>query len=257
MNLTYSSATQPDNAIAWSGGQNDEGAGIYVVPPGYPASIANVDLWIADAGQDPGVHDAYGVSIYDDNGMPGTLLDSVAVGANTSSEQGWYRVRMNAANTTINSGGWYIAWFQSGANVALGTETQSPISRRTYEILGGAWSPYREITVNDFMLSANITVTCPVIIGVNEDVNAALELQAVPNPTSGVTALRYNLPAISDVKFTVVNMFGQQVYAKSTLGEQAGSHALTLDAQDWASGLYYVNLQTTSGSMTTKVVVNH
>jgi Secretion system C-terminal sorting domain len=256
MNLTYSAATQPDGAISWAGGQNDEGAGVYIVPPSYPATINNVDIWIADSGQDPGVHDGFGIAIYDDNGMPGTRLDSVSVPANASSEAAWLRVRMNGTST-ITSGGWYVAWFQSGANVAMGTETQAPISRRTYEILGGAWSPYREITVNDFMISANISTTCPLVNSASDLLNTELNLVAVPNPTSGVTALRYTLPAISDVKFTVVNMFGQTVFTKTDLGMQAGGHSMNLDGQNWASGIYYVNLVTTSGTMTTKVVINH
>jgi Secretion system C-terminal sorting domain len=258
MNLTYSAATQPDGAIAWAGGQTDEGAGVFITPPSYPATISNIDIWIADAGQDPGVHDAFGIAIYDDNAGPGlgTLLDSVAVPANVSSEAAWYRVRMSGTST-INSGGWYIAWFQGGANVAMGTETQAPISRRTYEILSGSWSPYREITVNDFMISANIATTCPVVISTEDQLNAALELAAVPNPTNGLTSLRYTLPAMSDVKFTVVNMFGQTVFTKADMGQAAGGHSLNLDAQNWAAGLYYVTLSTNAGNMTTKVVVAH
>lgn len=257
MNLTYSSALQPDGAVSWSGGANNEGVGVFITPPSYPATINNVDVFIADSGQDPGVHDAFGIAIYDDSGMPGALLDSASGPANSSTEAAWSRVRMNGTST-INSGGWYVAWFQSGANVSLGTETQAPISRRTYEILSGSWSPYREITVNDFMISANIAITCPTIpISVKDEVNTALQLKAVPNPTNGMTAVRYELPALGDIKFTVVNMFGQTVFTKTEMGMAAGAHTMNLDAQNWASGLYYVNLATASGSMTTKLVVNH
>jgi hypothetical protein len=256
MNLTYSSATQPDGGIAWAGGQNDEGAGIYVMPPSYPANIANVDIFIADGDQAP-AHDGFAIAIYDDSGMPGTLLDSVDVAANSITEGVWTRVRMNSTSQ-INSGGWYIGWFQGGGNVICGTETQAPISRRTYEILGGAWSPYRDITVNDFMISANITITCPAITpGVRDNVNVDLKLRAVPNPTNGATSVRFDLPVMGDVKVSVVNMFGQTVYSQSEVAVAAGTHIMNLDAANWASGLYYVNLESTSGNMTTKLVVNH
>ena len=257
MNLTYSSAAQPDGGVSWSGGANNEGAGVYIVPVAYPATINNVDVWIADSGQDPGVHDSYGIAIYDDSGIPGALLDSVGAPANSSSEQGWSRVRMSGT-ATITSGGWYVAWFQSGANVSLGTETQAPISRRTFEILSGAWSPYRQSTVNDFMISANISVTCPANpISVKDEMNVALNLRAVPNPTSGATSMRYELPVLGDVKMSVVNIFGQTVFSKTEVGVTAGTHTLNLDAQNWAGGLYFVNMETTAGNMTTKLVVNH
>lgn len=255
MNLTFSSATQPDGAIAWAGGANNEGAGVFIMPPSYPATISNVDVWIVDSDQIPGTHDGFGISIYDDSGMPGTLLDSADVAANAATESSWNRVRMNGTST-INSGGWYIAWFQGGGNIALGTETQAPISRRTYEILSGAWSPYRDITVNDFMIKANVSLTCPQGTAVNENDEATLKLKAVPNPTTGITSIRYELPAISDVRVTVVNMYGQTVFAKNEIGAAAGNHALSFDATDLASGLYFINLETANEKMISKLVVN-
>ncbi len=258
MNLTYSSATQPDNGISWSGGANDEGAGVYIVPPSYPANISNVDVWIVDpaGAPTPGQHSSFDIKIFDGNGFPGTMMDSVKVAANAATEGVWYRVRMNGTST-INSGGWYIAWFQGGADVILGTETQAPISRRTYEILSGAWSPYRELTVSDFMISANISITCPTGTDVKEDNAAMLNLKAVPNPTTGITSIRYELPAISDVRLTVVNMYGQTVFAKNEIGAAAGNHTLGFDASDLASGLYFINLETATEKMVSKLVVNH
>ncbi len=258
MNLTYSSAAQPDGAIAWAGGNIDEGGGIFITPPSYPANIANVDVFILDpaGAPTPGQHSPFAIKIYSDAGFPGAILDSANVAANSVTEGGWSRVRMNSTSM-ITSGGWYIAWFQGGSDVYLGTETQAPISRRTYEILGGTWAPYREITVNDFMISANISTTCPTGTSVKNNVNADLNLRAVPNPTNGNTTLRYTLPVLGDVRMSVVNMFGQTVYTQSEIGVAAGTHMLTLDANTWASGLYFVNLESTSGSMTTKLVVNH
>lgn len=254
MVYTYSSATQPDGGIAWAGGGTDEGAGIYIEPTSYPATITDVDVFIADGDQTPAV-DGFTITIYDDSGMPGTQLDSETVGANGVTENVWSRVRMNSTST-INSGGWYIAWYQGGGNVILGTETQAPISRRTYEILSNAWAPYRESTVNDFMIRAKVSLTCPVFIAVDEEVNTNLQLRAVPNPTTGATTVRFDMPAMGDASISVVNMYGQTVFAKSEMGVAAGTHIVDLDAANWASGLYFVNLKTTSGEMTTKLVVN-
>jgi hypothetical protein len=258
MNLTYSSAAQPDNGISWTGGQSDEGAGVYIVPPSYPANISNVDVWIVDpaGAPTPGQHSPFDIKIFNDSGMPGAMLDSAHVAADAATEGAWYRVRMNSTSQ-ISSGGWYIAWFQGGSDVILGTETQSPISRRTYEILSGAWSPYRDLTVSDFMISANISVTCPAITpGFAENVNNNLKLRAVPNPTNGATSVRYDLPVMGDATVKVVNMFGQMVYSKTETNVTTGTHVVNFDTQSWASGLYHVTLESTSGNMTAKLVVN-
>lgn len=257
MNLTYSAATQPDGGISWTGGANDEGAGVFIVPPGYPATINNVDIWLVDpaGAPTPGQHSAFAIKIYDDNGFPGALLDSVGEAANSHPEGEWTRVRMNGT-ATISSGGWYVAWFQGGGDVILGTETQAPISRRTYEILSGSWAPYREITVNDFMISANISITCPQGTAVKDNAEAGLQLKAVPNPTTGITSIRYELPAISDVRISLVNMYGQTVFVKSEAGAAAGKHSLSFDGSDLASGLYFINLETATEKMVSKLMLS-
>jgi hypothetical protein len=254
MNLTYSSSPQPDGVIVWAGGVADEGGGIYVVPPIYPVTISAVDVYIPDVGQDPGVSDGFGVAVYDDSGVPGALLDSAGVAANAAIEDAWNRVRFQTG-ATITSGGFYVAWYQGGGNVGIGTETAPPISRRTYEILGGAWSPYRDITVNDLMMSVKLTATCPAV-GVNNSNNLSVKLRAVPNPTNGNTSIRYELPSMSDVKITVVNIFGQTVFAMSEAAVSAGEHSLNLDANNFGSGVYFINLETQNEKFVTKLAVN-
>lgn len=254
MNLNYSAGAVPDGVIAWAGGVGDEGAGIYIVPPVYPATITSVDVFIFDADQTPGVSDGFGIAIYDDSGIPGVLLDSAGVAANTATENAWNRVRF-PTGATITSGGFYVGWYQGGGNTALGTETLAPISRRTYEILGGSWAPYRQITVDDFMMSVHVNTTCPTV-GVKDAAAATMNLRAVPNPSNGISNIRFELAGLSDVKVTVVNMFGQVVYNQTETGLGAGTHNVRFDGQDLASGVYYVNVETATEKAVTKMIIN-
>jgi hypothetical protein len=137
----------------------------------------------------------------------------------------------------------------------MGTETIAPISRRTYEILGGSWAPYRQITVDDFMLSANISVACPTV-GVKDAVASELNLRAIPNPSNGPTNIRFDLNGANDVKMTVVNVFGQVVFNESLSGLASGTHTISFDAGALAAGVYYVNVETATEVAVTKLVIN-
>ncbi len=254
MNLNYSEGAQPDGVCGWSGGGGNEGGGIYVVPPVYPATITSVDVYIFDVGQDPGVCDGFGVAIYDDSGMPGALLDSAGMAANTPLENAYNRVRF-PTGATITSGGFYIGWFQGGTNVALGTETLAPISKRTFEILGGSWSPYRQITVDDFMISVHVNTTCPAV-GLQDVVPSSLNLRAVPNPSNGLSNINFDLASAGDVKLTVVNMFGQIVYSRTDADLAAGSQTMRFEGQDLAAGVYYINIETATEKAATKMVIS-
>ena len=50
-----------------------------------------------------------------------------------------------------------LIWQQDGAtNVAIGESLATPISRRSYELLGGQWATFRENTLSDPMISAEM-----------------------------------------------------------------------------------------------------
>ena len=152
--LTYSTGGTNTGSINWSGGAGDDGTGTYIEPPIYPATISSVEYFLTGVGGD-----YFLAHIYDDNGAnggPGTLLFSDSIPATNVTTNAWNTVNVTST-VTINSGGFYIAWFQGGANVAIGTENVGPISQRGYEILGGQWAPFRFNTDQDFLIRANIT----------------------------------------------------------------------------------------------------
>ncbi len=152
--LTYSTGGTSNGSINWSGGSGDDGVGVYMEPPIYPATIASLEYFVSGVGGE-----YFLAHIYDDNGpngTPGTLLYSDSVPATNVTTNAWNVVTLSST-VTINSGGFYIAWLQGGANVAIATETAGPISFRSYEILGGQWAPYRSNSDQEFLIRANIT----------------------------------------------------------------------------------------------------
>lgn len=164
--LSYATGGPNTGSITWSGGSTDDGVGIYIEPPTYPCTIDSIEYYLAAIGLDSMI-----ASIYDDNGMnggPGTLLWTTNIPNNQLTAASWNMVPVTST-VTINSGGFYIAWFQGGAAISIGHETAGPKSRRGFEILSGQWAEYRENTVNEFMINTYIgNFPCAVQAGFTE-----------------------------------------------------------------------------------------
>lgn len=253
LNLGFSTGAQPDGIILWGGGTTyTEGAGIQVVPPTYPVTVEAVDIFIADADQDPLAVDPYRIIIYDGNGVPGAALDSVDVPANQIIENTWARIQLNGT-AVINSGSFIIGWKQGGANVALGTESTSPISRRTWEIIGGGWSPYRQGTAEDFLLSAHVSTVC--LVATADPKANGMTLQAVPNPAQGATQLSFNLPSAGDISISVSDLSGKVVFRSNVAGASAGNGSMDLSTSNLNAGIYLVQLEQGAARVSTKLVV--
>lgn len=252
--VNYNYGTGPaDAAIAWAGGQGNEGGAVYIEPAAYPCVIEAIDVFIADLDQMPG-SDGFAVTLHDDTGLPGTTLDSVNVPASDVIEGAWMRVPLSSPDTIL-SGGVFVGWYQGGANVGLGTEGTFPISNRSYEILSGQWAPYRSVTVADPLLGIHTKTTCPPV-SVDNAVEAGISLEANPNPTNGLTMIEFELPAIGNAELTISNMFGQTIFSEVRTDLAAGKHSLNFDTNGLAAGVYFINMTHGNEKVTQKLVVN-
>ncbi len=89
-------------------------------------------------------------------------------------------------------------------------------------------------------------------ISLNEitDVNEIAELpegfkltQNYPNPFNPTTTIEFNVPKNQNVKLTVYNALGQKVNTIFDEFKAAGNHAVTFDAGNLNSGVYFYKLQ--------------
>ncbi|MEM7037593.1 MAG: PKD domain-containing protein, partial [Bacteroidota bacterium] len=151
--LTYATGGVPNGTLGWNGGATDDGMGVYMEPPVYPVDIASLEFYVGTA-----TADGFIATVYDDNGpngAPGTVLFTDTIPFASVTTGTWNTVTLPTA-ITINSGGFYVAFFMGGPTIFLSTETNGPISRRSYEILGGQWAEYRENNLRDFLIEVNI-----------------------------------------------------------------------------------------------------
>ncbi|MFC2113865.1 PKD domain-containing protein, partial [Bacteroidota bacterium] len=157
MTLEYSDGSY-SAGLGWNGGNG--GIGVYFAPPVYPARIKSTRYYISANGSSVPFY----AMIYDDdgvNGAHGTLLDSVYVPASSFSTGAYKTVTVADTNLLITSGGVYVLWLMGGAGINIGKDLDPPFSRRTYEVLGGSWSNYRDILTEDFLIGMNIETVYP------------------------------------------------------------------------------------------------
>ena len=73
-----------------------------------------------------------------------------------------------------------------------------------------------------------------------------------PNPFNSETVLSYTLPTASDIRLEVFTLNGQRVAVLHEGFQAAGYHAISMDASDWASGVYLYRLTTPEGRFVQK-----
>lgn len=243
---TYSSSSLPDEVIAWSGGAG-QGIGVYMEPPSYPFTLSRVDAFIL--GTVSGNATGFNLKVFDDDAAPGsgTLLGTESV--STPVQNDWNNVTLTTP-ISITSGGFYIYWEQAGDSSYLGAETLLPMSRRSYEVLGGAWADYRQSDVNEPLIRANGTLA----VGVEDELNSA-SVTVYPNPSNGNVSMRFSLMNGAEVSYFITDMLGRTVVNKNMGFLNAGDQNTGLDLSHLDSGVYFVNVLVNGNKSTQKLVI--
>ncbi len=169
MTLSYWNGftTTAGASINWASGGSTHGIGMYMEPPIESIEITSVDAFITSAINLVGPN-AFEVRIYDDDGPPGqgTLLGSQFFVGTGVAANNWNRVTFSSP-IRIDSGGFYVGWYQTGSTINLGMETVGPLANRGYEILNNAWADYRSNSGQDPMVRVNADKICQVKTPVN------------------------------------------------------------------------------------------
>ncbi|MCX6232596.1 MAG: GEVED domain-containing protein [Bacteroidetes bacterium] len=105
---------------------------------------------------------------------------------------------------------------------------------------------------NNDTLCKTVTITN----GINEISETDFWLgQNTPNPATGITKIEYNLPSEGDVKFEIINLYGQKVYS-SNQKYDAGKHSIDLKINELSAGIYYYSLEFKGKRLVKKMIVS-
>lgn len=86
------------------------------------------------------------------------------------------------------------------------------------------------------------------------DINIS-NVTVYPNPASNAANINVEMAQNENVNIIIVNALGQIVY-NETKSLDAGSHNISLNTENWASGLYNINMTTSKGSATQKLTIS-
>ncbi len=221
--------------LGWQGGGG--GAGVHFIPPFTPSKITQLSAFIAGNVNLTG----FAMLILDDDGpggTPMTVLDSIWV-PSASVITGTWNIVPVINNVTISSGGFYVAWMMGGDGISLGQNQVTPISNRTYEVLGQAsnptaWAEYRYREIEDLMINAFIEIP----LGVSENENSGYLGEFYPNPASDMTRIDYKFPnTVNELTWNLYDVNGKLVSAGSAPGSETGT--LTITTSQLENGVYF------------------
>ncbi len=123
------------------------------------------------------------------------------------------------------------------------------------------WESIDDITVVAFVQNMDTKVVyqaaianTPATIGIDESA-AAIGLQVYPNPFSNQTNVYYTVEGMEDVNVRVYNLTGQEVYANDFGLQTAGQHNFQINGENFAAGMYVMNLNIGNKTVSHKLSV--
>lgn len=240
--LSFATQDIPDANVGWTGGG---GMGVFIEPPMYPCELTATDFFVAAGISGASEFTVEILAADGTDGLPGTVLETVNVIADSYTADAWVNVPLGSP-VLLTSGGVYIAFIHGADGVFLGTETAGPVSRQTYEFVGGTWAVYRENTAVDVLINGHFDFSATVGMD-NQQKNNGLFI--FPNPSNGQFEV-VSKGNSNGVIVEVFNALGELVYQTDMQTAK-----LNIDLEDRPSGIYIVRLKDDEHIVTLKVIL--
>ncbi|MFI5222461.1 MAG: T9SS type A sorting domain-containing protein, partial [Bacteroidia bacterium] len=95
------------------------------------------------------------------------------------------------------------------------------------------------------------------LLAVNETTVSTnkVQMNVFPNPSNGSTRVEFSLNSGSEVEMELINVVGEKVLSVKRESYYAGENAITFDASNLNSGVYFINLKTNEGTTIQKFIV--
>ena len=145
-----------------------------------------------------------------------------------------------------------VTAFMNEANKRLGNCTASPSATLA------AWADAAEAInlayVNNVAVNSGL-LSCPAGNNrITADAIAQWNINAYPNPTTGVISLAYSATEEGNMTVTLMDVAGRQVY-NNVANVVAGENTSTYDFSSLPKGIYMMNVKTADHSKVIRVVI--
>jgi hypothetical protein len=147
-----------------------------------------------------------------------------------------------------NNSEWYPVNFTNGAGESTVT--------RNYSYVDKGLAPghyYYRLKQLDF---DGHTKTSYIVTASIDGKGAVSLFQNTPNPFSGTSRIRFDLPSAQKVRLSLFDLNGREIKVLIDNTQAAGSHLAPIDATGLSRQMYYIRLQTESGTLVRKIVID-
>ena len=158
-------------------------------------------------------------------------------------------IQLNSSPFTVNSN----LCYKVTVNDTYGDGFNAGTGAGNYQIKDGATVIY---TMNGVMSTQDIKLfKTSAFTSINEINTTITNVSVYPSPAKNSAALSLELVQNENVSISVVNTVGQVVFTESLSNLSAGNHVVNFNTENWASGIYNINISTTNGTTNRKLVV--
>jgi hypothetical protein len=211
------------------------------------------DLWLANGKSAPVVMNSqtYDIQAIVDNQAPTAPSNLTATTFSTSQ----INLSWTASTDNVGVAGYYI--YRNGEYLTTTTAT-------SYSDMGLSSSATYSYYVTAFDASGNVSAASNTATATTSSkrrggstknlITTSLELSG-PNPFNAVTQLSYYLPEAGQVSLEVFNVSGRKVASLTEGWQSAGEHTVSWSAENFASGVYFIQLNTAYGRVAQKVTL--
>jgi hypothetical protein len=135
-----------------------------------------------------------------------------------------------------------------------------PGSDKSMKILEGVTyiretETWAQVAERNLLIRLNINDHSNINDGVDLSSSSAWVGQNYPNPFKGNTVIDYELPAVAEVSFTVMDLTGREVLYNKQGVMPAGKHTYTLQTANLEAGVYFYTLKAGSFTQTRQMVI--
>jgi len=159
----------------------------------------------------------------------------------------WTRSGTTLVNNGLVSGAFYYLGANDYENISVDMSAYLNNSAVTVRFKGtkGASGSGNSLYLDNINLA---------LVSGTEQVEAVEELNIMPNPVRDVMTVAFSLEEAKDLNINILNALGQQVQQVAA-SNFVGNNTLTVNTNNLAAGIYFLNITSATGTKTERFVV--